>query len=116
MLPDRASLGSNPIAGVPADHFSYADLSVLIRLVPIWITSCLPTNRRESSDLLRFGDQKRWERIHGPHSLGLLGPAIRRDDIVHAQVFHELAVVIKAMSDRIHPAVSVGAPASNMHS
>jgi hypothetical protein len=29
-------------------------------------------------------------------------PAIRRDDIVHAQVSHELAVVIKAMSDGIH--------------
>ena len=53
-----------------------------------------PTNRPESSDLLRIGDQKRWERIHGPHSRGLLGPAIRRDDIVHAQVFHELARVI----------------------
>jgi uncharacterized protein YcbX len=30
-----------------------------------------------------------------------LGQAIRRDDIVHAQVFHELSVVIKAMSDRL---------------
>jgi len=29
-------------------------------------------------------------------------PAIRRDDTVHPQVFHKLAVVIKAMSDRIH--------------
>jgi hypothetical protein len=26
-------------------------------------------NRPESSDLLRIGDQKRYERIHGPHSL-----------------------------------------------
>ena len=54
----------------------------------------LPTNRPESSGLLRVGDQKRWERIHGPHSLGLLGRAIRRDDIVHGQAFHELALVI----------------------
>jgi uncharacterized protein len=30
-----------------------------------------------------------------------LGQAIRRDDIVHAQVFHELAVAIKVMSDRL---------------
>src|SRR6476469_172781 len=57
------------------------------------IPSGLPTNRSESSDLLRIGDQKRWERIHGPNSLGLLGPAMR-DDIVHAQVFHELARAI----------------------
>jgi hypothetical protein len=54
---------------------------------------CRPTvrNRRICCAL---ADQKRWERIHGPHSLGPLGPAIRRDDIVHAQLFHELALVI----------------------
>lgn len=47
-------------------------------------------------------DPQNGSRILGPYSLGFLGPAIRRDDTVHPQVFHKLAVVIKAMSDRIH--------------
>lgn len=52
------------------DHFLQADLSVLIRLMPIWITSCLPTNRPESSELLRIGRQKRWENPRPSFSLG----------------------------------------------
>jgi hypothetical protein len=37
-----------------------------------------------------------------PAFLGFLGSAIRRGDSVHPQVFHQLAVVIKGMSYRIH--------------
>src|SRR6476660_7182035 len=52
---------------------------------------CRPTvrNRRICCALA-----KRCERIHGPHFRGFPGPAIRRDDVVHAQVFHGLAQVI----------------------
>ena len=35
-----------------------------------WITSCLPTNRPESSELPRIGRQKRWENPRPSFSLG----------------------------------------------
>jgi len=34
--------------------------------------------------------------------LAFFRPAIGRDNTIHAQVFHELTLVIKTMSDRVH--------------
>src|SRR6202034_526327 len=57
----------------------------------------------ESRDLLRIRQQAGMMRVN-PSALipGLLGSARGWDDGIHAQVFHKLTVVIKAMSDRIH--------------
>ena len=57
------------------------------------------SSQKHRSNATQHGERVGWLTVSW---CAQLPPARRRDDTVHAQIFHYLAVVIVAVSDRVH--------------